>query len=125
MNLEKVKDNGVNVLSNDNGINPVVAERLSGEVPSERVAMWRNLHRDVFSVKSYDKICYLRRPDRMTLKAADAVGMNDPMRYNEILLENCWLGGDDEIKSNDVYFLNVVPVLPELVDFGRAEIKKL
>jgi len=100
-------------------------EILSGEVSLEQVAMWKNAYRDVFEVKASGKVCYLKRPDRRTLQAADAVGSSDPMRYNEILLDNCWLGGDSEIKTNDLYFLETVPVLAELVDFGRAEIKKL
>ena len=67
----------------------------------------------------------LKRPDRQTLKVAEAVGKEDAMRYSEIVLENCWLGGDEEIKTNDLYFLEVLPTLEELVDYGRAEIKKL
>lgn len=95
------------------------------KVSSEQIAMWKQQYVDVFEVKAGDKLCYLKRPDRQTLKAADAIGSADPMRYNEILLENCWIAGDDIIKINDTYFMQVVPVLSELVDYGRAEIKKL
>jgi hypothetical protein len=100
-------------------------EILSGVASEEQIAMYKQLHRDVFEVKTGNKVCYLKRPDRKTLSAADAIGSTDPMRYNEVILENCWLSGDNEIKTNDNYFLEVVPVLAELVDFGRAEIKKL
>ena len=100
-------------------------ETCSGLASEEQIAMWRRLHGDVFEVKSKDKICYLKRPDRKTLSAADAIGNTDPMHYNEIILSNCWLGGDDEIKTNDRYFLEVVQVLEEIVIYGRAEIKKL
>jgi hypothetical protein len=100
-------------------------KKLSGEATSEQIAMWKNLHRDVFEVKVSDKICYLKRPDRKTLSAAESIGYQDPMRYNEVILENCWLGGDSAIKTNDVYFLETVPVLEQLIDYGRAEIKKL
>jgi hypothetical protein len=98
---------------------------LSGVASEEQIAMWKRLHGDVFCVKSKDKVCYLKRPDRKTLSAADAIGSSDPMRYNEIILENCWIGGDTEIKTNDNYFLEVIQILDELVNFGRAEIKKL
>lgn len=98
---------------------------LSGKVTLEQIAIWKNQYRDVFEVIASDKVCYLKRPDRNTLKAADAVGANDADRANEIVLENCWLGGDTEIKTNDLYFLEVVPVLEQLIDFGRATIKKL
>ena len=98
---------------------------LSGEAMPEQIAVWKNLYRDVFEVRASDKICYLKRPDRKTLSAANSIGNHDPMRFNEIILENCWLGGDTEIKTNDIYFLETVPVLKQLIDYGRAEIKKL
>ncbi|GHV11720.1 hypothetical protein FACS1894162_7350 [Bacteroidia bacterium] len=43
--------------------------------------------------------CYLHRPDRKALSAASVIGKTDPLKYNEILLNNCWLGGDEEIKK--------------------------
>jgi len=97
--------------------------KLSGQVSDEQIAMWRNEYRDVFKVIATDKVCYLKRPSRLTLKAVDAIEDGD--HSNEVLLENCWLGGDPEIKTKDIYFLEVVPALAEIVDFGRAEIKKL
>ena len=100
-------------------------QRLSGEATAEQIAMWKNLHRDVFEVVATDKVCYLKRPDRKTLQAADVIGRDDPMRYNEIVLENCWLGGDDRIKTDDIYFLEVMPTLQDLIDYGKATLKKL
>jgi len=107
------------------GVKGVEEVRLSGQATETQIAMWKKQHRDVFEIIAGDKVCYLKRPDRQTLKAAVAVGEQDAMRYDEIVLENCWLGGDEEIKDNDNYFLEVVPVLAEIVDYGRAAIKKL
>jgi phage gp16-like protein len=98
---------------------------LSGVATPEQIAIWKKMHRDVFVVIATDKVGYLKRPDRKTLQAAEAIGETDALQYNEVVLENCWLGGDPEIKTNDLYFLEVVPALPKIVDFGRAEIKKL
>jgi hypothetical protein len=98
---------------------------LSGEATPEQIAMWKNLHRDVFEVIATDKVCYLKRPDRNTMKAVVVIGEQDDMRANEVVLENCWLGGDPEIKTNDIYFMEVIPALAEVLDFGRATIKKL
>jgi len=100
-------------------------EVLSGQVSDEQIAMWRKQYRDVFEVIAGDKVCYLKRPDRDTLSAASVIGETDPMKYNEIVLANCWLDGDPEIQTNDAYFLEVAPVLADVVDHGRAAIKKL
>ena len=53
------------------------------------------------------------------------MGKNDPMKYNEILLANCWLAGDEEIKEDDALFLGVSAKLGELVEIKEAELKKL
>ena len=95
------------------------------KVTKEQIAMWKKQYGDVFEVTAGDKACYLKRPDRHTLKAADAIGSEDPMRYNEILLENCWIDGDTEMKTNDNYFMQVVLVLIEMVEFRKGNYKKL
>lgn len=106
-------------------MDPKEVKVLSGQATEEQIAMWKRLHKDIFEVVADDKVCYLKRPDRNTLKAADAIGSEDPMRYDEVVLENCWLFGDEEIKTNDNYFLQVTPTLADLIDYGRASIKKL
>ena len=53
------------------------------------------------------------------------IGTNDPMRANEVLLDNCWIAGDAEIKSDDSLFLGVAGKLAEIIDIKEAEIKKL
>jgi len=98
---------------------------LSGQASKEQIAMWKKEHRDVFEVIATDKVCYLKRPNRNTLQAATDISEQDGMKSNQIILENCWLGGDPEIKTNDLYFLEVTPVLEQIVDFGEAQIKKL
>ena len=55
----------------------------------------------------------------------EQIGKTDPMKYNEILLNNCWLAGDEEIKTDDALFLGVSTKLGELVEVKEAELKKL
>lgn len=77
----------------------------------------------MFCVVVGDKVAYLKRPSRQALSAAAVVGKNDPMKYNEILLNNCWLDGDEEIKTDDSLFLGVSAKLGELVEVKEAELK--
>jgi len=49
----------------------------------------------------------------------------DPLRFNEVILENCWLGGDEEIKTNDELFLAVSSKLPDLIQIKEATLEKL
>jgi len=98
---------------------------LKGVATPEQIQTWKNLHGDVFVIEVEGRVGYLKRPDRSTMSAAISIGEKDPMRFNEIMLENCWLGGDEAIKTEDRYFLAVIPQLDVLVDFGVATLKKL
>ena len=100
-------------------------KKLSGKAADEQIAMWKNLHRDVFEVVATDKVAYFKRPDRNVLNAINALPDSESDRANDIVFENCWLGGDPEIKTKDIYFIEVIPVLETLIDHGRAAIKKL
>lgn len=60
-------------------------------ITPEQIESWKKKWGDVFCVTVGDKVAYLKRPSRQALSAAAVVGKNDPMKYNEILLNNCWL----------------------------------
>ena len=95
------------------------------DITPEQIEAWKKKHGDVFRITVDGKEAYLKRPDRKTLGAAAVVGKNDPMKYNEILLSNCWLAGDEEIRTDDALFLGVSAKLGELVEIKEAELKKL
>lgn len=98
---------------------------LKGEVTEDQVNAWKRKHGEVYMVKVDGSAGYLRKPDRDTMKAVATVSSNDPIRANEVLLENCWLGGDDSIKTDDAKFFGVSSTLAELVEVKAAELKKL
>lgn len=100
-------------------------ELKTSEELEKQIEVWKKKHTDVFLVEVDGKKAYLKKPDRRALGAAAVIGKNDPMRYNEILLDNCWLGGDAEIKTEDALFLGVSAKLADLIDIKEAELKKL
>lgn len=71
------------------------------------------------------KSCVLHKPTRKGLSYASSVGTKDPIKFNEIILEHCWIAGDEEIKTNDSLFLAVCPTLEKLVEVKQGEIVKL
>lgn len=94
-------------------------------ITTEQIEAWKKKYGEVFIVEIEDKKAYLKRPSRKALSAAAVVGKSDPMKYNEVLLENCWLGGDEEIKTDDPLFLGASQILAELVEVKEATLKKL
>ncbi|WP_279040951.1 hypothetical protein [Butyricimonas paravirosa] len=91
----------------------------------KQVEELKEKHGDIFEVEIENKVCYLKKPTRKVLSAAATVGQKDPLKYNEIILANCWISGDEEIKTDDALFLGVSGVLSEIIEIKEATLKKL
>lgn len=94
-------------------------------ITKEQIQEWKQQYKDIFVISVEDKKVYLRTPDRKTLSYASTLATKDPLRFNEVILENCWLGGDEEIKTNDSLFLAVSSKLPDLIQIKEATLEKL
>lgn len=95
-------------------------------VPTEKqIEDWKKKHGDVFAYEADDYACYLKRPDRKTISAAAALGTEDPVKYAEVLLRNCWLGGNAELRDEDKYFFGLQKQVGELVEIKTGILKKL
>lgn len=90
-----------------------------------KIATWKAKHGEVFMVEVDGKIAYLKKPDRKTISAATMVGKNDPIKFTEILLANCWIEGDEEIKTDNELFFGVAAHLDKLMQAKEATLKKL
>jgi len=101
------------------------AVKRIGEATPEQIEAWKRQFGIVKEVEVDGHVCYLRMPDRKILGMASALGGNDPIKFNELLLNNCWLGGSEVIKSDDQLFLSIGPALAELLTFKQAKIKNL
>ncbi len=91
----------------------------------EQIAEWKAKYGDIFKISVEDKVAYLRSPDRKTLSYASTVGGKDPLKFNEIILNGCWIEGDEELKTNDSYFLAVSGKLAEIIQVKEAKLEKL
>lgn len=78
---------------------------------------------DIYQIDVEDKSCILRKPSRQDLSYVAQV--KDPIRIAEAMLSNLWLAGDDEIKTNDEYFMAVSAKMDALLVIKEAEVKKL
>ncbi|GGB83016.1 hypothetical protein GCM10007424_23800 [Flavobacterium suaedae] len=99
------------------------------EVTPEHIADWKAKHGDVYELKITDedgqtKKAYVKKPGRKTLSYASTSGQTDPMLFNEIVLKECFLGGDDVLTDDDD-FLAASSQIGELIKFKEAELVKL
>ncbi len=105
-------------------------ETIIGQATAEQIAEWKKQHGDVFALKAEDAegkphVCYLRTPKRRDLSAASVAGKVDPLKFNETILRQCWLGGDEAIRTDDRMFLSVSGKIPDILEVAEAELEKL
>lgn len=95
-------------------------------IDQAQIDAWKAQHPGgVFALSVAGKKAYLKTPGRKELGAAMSLSKGDAFKMNEIILENCWLGGDVEIKTDDRLFMSACQKLDVLIEFEEAEIKKL
>lgn len=94
-------------------------------VTDAEIQKWKQEHGEVYHYEVDGYHAYLKPADRKTISHANAMGENDDVKFNEILLDDCWLGGDEIIKQNDSYFLGISSFLAELIQVKAGQLKKL
>ncbi len=95
------------------------------KLTKEQIEALKKKHGEIYEVEVDDKVCYLKKPSRKVLSLAAVQGQRDPLKYNEVILANCWVDGDEEIKTDDACFLGVSGVLADLIEVKEASLKKL
>ena len=65
----------------------------------------------------------MRKPNRKDLSYVST--QKDPIRMSEVMLNQIWLEGDEEIRTDDELFLAVVKKIDEISQVKEAEVKKL
>lgn len=94
-------------------------------VTENQIKSWKKEHGEVFRFDVGKKVCYLKKPSRNALSYASMAAQTDPLKYNEFILEDCWLAGDEEIKTDNGLFLSIGQKLPLLIEMVEVEMVKL
>jgi hypothetical protein len=101
------------------------------EITEKKIEDWKKQYGEIFEIEvpkddSGIEVYrgYLRKPDRKTLSYVMAIQAKNPIAAKEALLENCFMGGDNEIKTEDDAFMSACTVLDSLIVIRLASIKK-
>ena len=89
----------------------------------EQIQEWKKKHGDLFEITVEGKGCILHRPTRRDLSYASAV--KDPIKMSETMLNQLWVDGDEEIKTDDALFFAAIQKMQDVLEVKEAEIKKL
>lgn len=96
----------------------------------QKIEQWKAKYKNVYCYEIEDENgnlvkVYFRQPDRKVLSAATITAKGDPMKYNEIILKNCILEGDEELLKDDSIFYGLSQKVDELINAKAGELKKL
>ncbi|MFS2189815.1 hypothetical protein ACCC92_24275 [Mucilaginibacter sp. Mucisp84] len=99
----------------------------SSNVTPEVIAAWKAEYpKGIWELEVDGKKAYFRKPTRDELKAAMVLmAKNDPIGMCEDIMASTYLGGDEEILSEDEYFFPAATEYQALLEMKQAEIKKL
>ncbi|MCC4211351.1 hypothetical protein [Leeuwenhoekiella parthenopeia] len=91
----------------------------------EQIKAWKEQYGTVFYITApnANKAAYLRSPSRKTMSFVGQI--KDPMKFNEALLKNCWIEGDQEMQTNDSIFMGLSDKLAMVLDFEETKLEKL
>ena len=105
-------------------------KKLIGKLSEAEIKALKEKHGDIFAIKVDDAegnthYGYLRTPKRRDLSAASVAGSKDPLKFNETIMRQCWIGGDEEIRTDDYLFLAASGVIADIIEVGEAQLEKL
>ncbi|MBF1589935.1 MAG: hypothetical protein HXO19_02245 [Prevotella shahii] len=89
----------------------------------QQIEEWKAKHGELFEITVEGKSCILHRPTRRDLSYVSV--LKDPIKMSETMLNQLWVVGDEEIKTDDSLFLAAIQKMQEVLEVKEAEIKKL
>lgn len=102
---------------------PLTKEMVAAKFPD--LKNLEVLHGPLKAMMVDDKIGLFKKPTRQIIGAASKISTSDPMKYLEMLAENCFVAGDRELLDDDDCFIAIMPLLNELMETKTAELLKL
>lgn len=104
-----------------------------GEVTPEQIDAWKAQHNAthllLIKVKNADgalSVCYLKPADRNVSSMAYTHIANKKMiEAGGVFIANCWLGGDERIKTVDRMYIAACQQAYDALDLAEAESEKI
>jgi hypothetical protein len=93
------------------------------KITQAHINEWKEQYGGVYELPVEDKVAYLREPKMNDYKRAFTAMQNDgEIAFGEVMLETLFIGGDDEVKTNDEYFTPARKTLKTFFEYDDAEI---
>ncbi len=96
-----------------------------------KIEKWKSKYGGVYQIdvplddEDAKATAYFRKPNIQIMSVAQKYIKSDPIKSATTLFDNCWLGGDEEIKDSDEAKLSCCKQLGTIFKIREASLKKL
>jgi len=95
------------------------------KIDDKQINEWKEKYGSVYELPVEDKVAYLREPKMKDFKRAFTTMQNNgDLAFGEEMVNLLFIGGDEEIKTNDDYFFAARKEITSFLNFEEAEITK-
>ena len=95
------------------------------KIDNNQINEWKEKYGNIYELPVDDKVAYLREPKMKDFKRAfTAMQNNGDLAFGEEMINLLFIGGDEEIKTNDEYFFPARKEIKEFFNFEEAEFTK-
>lgn len=107
------------------GKNKKWADKYGDDFQSN-IDAWKKKHGKVHYIETEDgKELFLKPPTRSTVAMAMSKSRNNPLALVEVIIQNCWLEGDAEVKDDPGYLVGLAEHVDVIIGTKKAKIKNL
>lgn len=96
------------------------------EITQEQIQEWKERYGVVYAMPVDEKVAYLREPNMLDYKMGFSK-MEDEgeLAFGEAMINSLWLGGDEEIRNDDAFFIPAKKELVKLLKYDDAIVTDL
>jgi hypothetical protein len=101
--------------------------KLPASVTNDQLEAWKKENKNgIALIQSEGFTAVLRRPTRDDMRELTAKQSGlDPVTFTEVVLDQLWLGGDEEIRTDDPIFFGAMTEIQNILDAKEATLVKL
>jgi hypothetical protein len=96
---------------------------MTNKATPEQIAEWKAKHGKVFAYQADGKIAYIRTPTIKDLAYAGSAG--NSVQMTKAMIDQVWLDGDEEIKTDLNLYLGLAEKVSTLIEAKQGELGEL
>ncbi|ASZ11096.1 hypothetical protein KTO58_19755 [Chitinophaga pendula] len=94
-------------------------------IDQAQIDAWKAEYEEVWRLTVAGKVGFLKMPTRKILSYAYVAAKTDPFKFPETIINECWIAGDEELKTNDKLLMSASAHVEKMVQMEEAELVKL